>query len=131
MSMDLEILVPDGFVVQAKVVALQAADASGRFGLWPNHERFLTVLVPCVLTYREEGNRESFAAVDGGVLLSEQNRVSVVTRDAVIAPRLEEVADAAAAMLRTRREQERAARVEFAELEARLLTELRRSESRT
>ena len=103
-----------------RVEALQAADASGRFGLWPNHERFLTILVPCVLTYREEGGRTSFAAVDGGVLLSEQNRVSVVTRDAVVAPRLEEVADAAAAMLRTRREQERAARAAFAELESRV-----------
>jgi F-type H+-transporting ATPase subunit epsilon len=130
MSMDLEILVPAGPVARVRIEALEAADASGRFGLWPNHERFLTVLVPCVLTYREEGGRPAFAAVDGGVLLSEQNRIAVVTRDAVIAPRLEEVADAAAAMLRTRREQERSARAAFAELEATLLRELHKAEPR-
>jgi F-type H+-transporting ATPase subunit epsilon len=130
MSMDLEILVPARLVARARIEALEAADASGRFGLWPNHERFLTILVPCVLAYREAGGRRSFAAVDGGVLLSERNRVSVVTRDAVVASRLEEVADAAAAMLRTRREQERAARAAFAELEATLLRELYKSELR-
>jgi F-type H+-transporting ATPase subunit epsilon len=130
MTMDLEILVPAGIVARATIEALEAADSSGRFGLWPNHERFFTVLVPCVLAYREQRGRPSFAAVDGGVLLSEQNRISVVTRDAVVAPRLEEVADAAAAMLRTRREQELSARAAFAELEASLLRELHRSELR-
>ena len=45
------------------------------------------------------GGRESFAAVDGGVLLLEGGRISVVTRDAVVAERLEDVADEAAAML--------------------------------
>jgi F-type H+-transporting ATPase subunit epsilon len=127
MSMDLEILVPAGIVARVRIEALEAADASGRFGLWPNHERFLTVLVPCVLTYREDGGRTAFAAIDGGVLLSEHNWISIVTRDAIVAPRLEEVADAAAAMLRARREQERSARAAFAELEATFLRELRKS----
>jgi F-type H+-transporting ATPase subunit epsilon len=128
MSLDLEILVPDGVVVQRRVSAVRAADASGRFGLLPGHEAFVTLLVPCLLSYREEDGRERFAAADGGVLLLEADRASVVTREAVVADRLEEVADAAAEMLRKRQERERTARTEFAELQTALLRELRKVE---
>jgi len=128
MSLLLEILVPDGVIVQARVNSLQAADASGRFGLLPGHETFLTLLVPCVLFYREENGRERYAAVDGGVLRLKNNQVSIVTHDAITADRLEEVADAAAAMIEARREREKSARVEFAELQSALLQELRKVE---
>lgn len=131
MSLDLEILVPDGVAVQARVVSLRAADASGQFGVRPDHEAFLTLLVPCVLSFREENGRERYAAADGGVLVVEKNHVSVVTREAVVADRLEEVADAAAGMLESRRRHERAARAEFAELQSSLLRELRKVEKRT
>jgi len=130
MSLELEILVPDGVVVRERVVALQAADASGRFGLRPGHQAFLTLLAPCVLLYRDAGGRERYAAADGGVLLLEGDRVSVVTREAATAERLEEVADAAAAMLEARRQRERAARAEFAELQTSLLRQLREVEGR-
>jgi F-type H+-transporting ATPase subunit epsilon len=128
MSLELEILVPDGPVVRARITRLQATDASGRFGLRPGHERFLTLLVPCVLTFQEEDGRERYAAADGGVLLLEKGRVSVVTREAVVADRLEEIADTAAAMLKARRAQEASARVEFSELRASLVRELRKAE---
>ena len=47
---------------------------------------------------------------------SKRGRISIATRDAVIAERLDEVADAAAAMLQARKEKEQAARSGFAEL---------------
>lgn len=131
MSLDLEILVPDGVVVQAQVVSLRAADASGQFGVRTGHEAFLTLLVPCVLSFREENGRERYAAADGGVLVVEKNHVSVVTREAVIADRLEEVADAAAGMLEARRRTEQTARAEFAGLQLSLLRELRNVEKST
>jgi F-type H+-transporting ATPase subunit epsilon len=130
MSLDLEVLVPDGVAVQARVVSVRAADASGQFGLLPGHEAFLTLLVPCVLSFREENGRERYTAADGGVLVVEKERVSVVTREAVTADRLEEVADAAAAMLEARRRTEQTARAEFAELQSSLLRELRKVEKR-
>jgi F-type H+-transporting ATPase subunit epsilon len=126
--MQLEIHVADAMMVQARISALRAADASGQFGLRPGHQPFLTVLVPCVLTYRTVNGREAYVAVDGGVLELETDRVTVVTRDAVRAERLAEVADAAAAMLATRQATERTARAAFAELEASLLRELSRVE---
>jgi F-type H+-transporting ATPase subunit epsilon len=127
-SLDLEILVPDGLVVKAAVAGVRAADASGGFGLLPGHQAFLTLLTPGLLVYRETTGRERYAAVDGGVLLLEGRQVSVVTREAVVADRLEEVADAAAAMLRARRAEEQTARAEFAELQLALLRELRQVE---
>jgi alternate F1F0 ATPase F1 subunit epsilon len=131
MSMELEILVPDGVVVHTRVNALRAGDASGRFGLLSGHEAFVTLLVPCLLSYREASGRECYAAADGGVLLLEGDRASIVTREAVVAEHLDEVADAAATMLRHRQERERAARTEFAELQTSLLRELRKVEKKS
>lgn len=130
MSLELEILAPDHQVLSDRVVSLQAGDASGRFGLRTGHEDFLTVLVPCVVRIQSESGGERFAAVDGGVLLLERGRISIATRDAVVADRLEQVADAAAAMLEARHEKERAARSGFAELETTLLRELRKAVQR-
>ncbi len=128
MSFELEILVPDGAAVRTQVTSLRAADASGRFGLWPNHEPFLTLLAPCILEFQDAAGRARYAAADGGVLLMEHNRASVVTREAVLAERIEDVADAAAAMLEARRSQEKGSRAEFAELQASMMRELRRVE---
>ncbi len=125
MRLDLEVLVPEGAVLRQSVRAVSAADGSGRFGLLPGHEAFVTLLAPCVLVYRDEDGREHYAATDGGVLLLEDNHVQVVTREAVTADRLEEVADAAAQMLEARRLRERLARTEFSELQTALLRQLR------
>ena len=130
MSMEMEIMVPDGLIVQTRISALSAADASGRFGLLPRHQKFLTLLLPCVLSFREADGRERYAAADGGVLLLAKDRVSIVTREAVVADRLDDVADAAESMLEARRRHEETARAEFAGLRARLLRELSSVERR-
>jgi F-type H+-transporting ATPase subunit epsilon len=130
-SMDLEILVPDGAALRTRVESLRAADRSGQFGLRPGHEAFLTLLAPCVLSFRMEDGGEGFAAADGGVLVVENDRVTVVTHEAAVAGRLEDVADAAKRMLQARHLHERAARAEFAELQASLLRELGKVEKRT
>jgi len=131
MSIDLEILAPDGVVLQSRVSSFQAADTSGRFGLLPGHQPFVTLLTPCLLLFREEGGRERYAAADGGVvLLEKKDRLAVVSREVVVADRLEDVAEAAAAMIAARQAEEKAARVEFAELQATLLRELRQVEKR-
>jgi F-type H+-transporting ATPase subunit epsilon len=130
MSLELEVLAPDGVVLRVRARAVRAADASGQFGLRPGHEAFLTVLVPGLLTFRGEDGREHFVAVDGGLLRVEGRAVTVVTRDAVAADRLEDVAAATAAMLEGRRREERTARAEFAELEALLLRQFGQVEKR-
>ncbi len=124
MTLGLEILVPDAVVLTIRVVAVQAADATGRFGLRPGHEPFVTVLAPSLLVYTDEGGRERYAAVDGGVLVLEGDQVSVVTREAILADTLEDVAVTAAAILDARRRQEEHARVEFDELQTALVRQL-------
>jgi F-type H+-transporting ATPase subunit epsilon len=128
--LELELLVPDGVVAHARIRGLQASDASGRFGLLPGHERFYTVLAPCVLTYHTLDNCEHYAAVDGGVLLLEDGGVSIVSREAFTADRLETVAEAAHAMFEARRAQERTARSAFTELETSLLRQFRKAEAK-
>ena len=126
--MKLEILVPDGVVLDAPIRSVQAADASGRFGLWPDHEPLVTVLEPCLVSFRDAEDRERFAGLDGGVLVAEGDIVSIACREAVVANRLEEVADRVSGMLRDRRLRERTARGEFAELQTTLMRQLKQAE---
>jgi F-type H+-transporting ATPase subunit epsilon len=124
MTFGLQILVPDTVILDTRVIAVQACDASGRFGLRAGHEPFVTTLSPSLLIYTDEEGRERYAAVDGGVMLLEGNRVSVVTREAVLADRLEDVAKQAAAILDIRHQEERRARAEFHELQTVLVKQL-------
>jgi F-type H+-transporting ATPase subunit epsilon len=124
MTFGLQIIVPDAVVLDTRVIAVQAGDATGRFGLRAGHEPFVTVLSPSLLIYTDEKGRERYAAVDGGVLLLEGNRVSVVTWEAVLADRLEEVAERAAAILDIHQREERRARAEFHELQTALVKQL-------
>jgi F-type H+-transporting ATPase subunit epsilon len=125
-TLSLEILVPDAVVLTARVTGVQAADATGRFGLRPGHEPFVTVLVPSLLVYTDEAGTERYAAVDGGALVLEGDRVSVVTREAVLSDRLEDLSERAAAILDVRRRQEGKARAEFDELQTALVKQLAR-----
>ena len=128
MTLDFEILVPDGVVLQTKIRSLQAADASGRFGIWPGHEAFVTVLEPCIVVFRDEHDSEKFAAVDGGTLVLEQGTISIACREAIVAQTLDEVADRAGAMLEQRHQAERTARGEFTELQSTLLRQLKKAD---
>jgi F-type H+-transporting ATPase subunit epsilon len=130
MSLELEVLAPDGVALRTRARAVRAADATGQFGLWPGHEAFLTVLVPGIISVCQEDGSDCYVAVDGGLLQVEGKSVTVVTRDAVTAPSLEDVAAAAESMLRQRLQQEHTARAEFTELEAVLLRQLRQAERR-
>ena len=126
MTLRLQILVPDAVVLDVRVTGLQAADATGRFGLRPGHERFVTVLAPALLVYTTEEGTERYAAIDGGVLLLEGDRAQVVTREAILSDRLEDVAGRAASILDARKREESRARAEFEELQTVLARELAR-----
>lgn len=129
--LDFEILVPDGVAAQQRISSLEAEDASGRFGIWPHHEPFFTVLAPCVLVYRLENGAERYAAVDGGVLLVEAGRASIASREAIVSPRLDDVAGKARELLTARRALERSTSSAFAELEASLARQLGQLERKT
>ena len=128
--LEFEILVPDGVVASERISSLEAADATGRFGIWPLHEPFFTVLSPGLLKYRLADGTQQYAAVDGGVLLVEMGRASVATREALTSSRLDDVAAKAAGLLSARRAQEQSASSAFAELEVSLARQLGKLEQK-
>lgn len=130
MTLDLEVLLPDGLFLQTEAAGLQASDETGRFGIRPGAEAFLTILAPGILSYRDVRDQERFLALDGGVMLVEKNRVRITTRDAVRADKLEDLVSAASEMLATNQNVEREAQVEFLQLQTVLLRELRRAEKK-
>ena len=83
--MKLRVTTPTRVVVDREVTYVQAEDPSGRFGVLPGHERYLTALVPSILIYRygsRGAERESYVAVRQGVLRVTAEGVQVAARDA-------------------------------------------------
>lgn len=127
MTLRLEIIAPDAVVLETAVSGVQAADATGRFGVRPGHEPFVTVLVPSLLVYTDAHGAERYAAIDGGVMVVEKGTVSVTTREAVLSDRLDDLAARAADILDARRRREHHARTEFEELQFALVKQLARA----
>ena len=83
--MRLRVTTPPRIFVDREVTYVQAEDSSGRFGILPGHEHYLTVLVPSILIYRYSdggGEREAYIAVRHGVLRVTGDGVEVAVRDA-------------------------------------------------
>lgn len=83
--MRLRLTTPTQLLVDREVTYVQAEDASGRFGILPGHESYLTALASSILVYRyEDGGteQEDYAAVRGGVLRVTGEGVQVAVRDA-------------------------------------------------
>ena len=81
----LRVTVPTRLVLDREVTYVQAEDASGRFGILPGHEPYLTSLVPSILVYRyRDGGRESeaYIAVRRGGLRVTRDEVQVAVRAA-------------------------------------------------
>ncbi len=82
--MKLRVTVPTRVLLDREVTYVQAEDPSGRFGILPGHEPFLTAVVPSILIYRtaKGGGSEGYIAVRHGVLRVTKEGVEVAVRDA-------------------------------------------------
>ena len=92
--MRLRLTSPTHVLLDREVTYVQAEDASGRFGVLPGHESYLTALEPSILIYRHRENgreEESYAAVRQGVLRVTREGVQVAVRDAHLSSNLEEL----------------------------------------
>jgi F-type H+-transporting ATPase subunit epsilon len=72
-------------VLERDVTYVQAEDPSGRFGILPRHEPYLTTVVPSILVYRYNdggGEQEAYVAVRHGVLRVSRDGVEVAVREA-------------------------------------------------
>jgi F-type H+-transporting ATPase subunit epsilon len=125
--MRLTLITPGQVLVdEPAVAAIRAEDASGHFGILPQHADFLTSLTVSVLTWRSEAGKTSFAAVRGGLLTVEHGEVRVATPEAVLADSLDSLeADILARLTRNEAAEQRAHQV-VRRCELQVLAELAR-----
>ena len=94
--MRLRVTTPTRLILDRDVTYVQAEDASGRFGILPGHEAYLTAVVPSILVYRYNdggGGREAYMAVRHGVLRVTREAVQVAVREAHRSDDLAELQD--------------------------------------
>lgn len=90
-TLRLVVRTPSGVVVDRPVVAVNAEDASGRFGLRPGVEPLVSALVPTMLEYRDPSGESHLVAVHQGALVATRDEVRVAVRRAVPCSSLEAV----------------------------------------
>ncbi|MEJ2314880.1 MAG: F0F1 ATP synthase subunit epsilon [Nitrospirota bacterium] len=76
---DVEIITPLQTLTR-KVRHIRLEDETGYFGVMRGHMDFVTVLQPSVGYYSDVEGREVFLAVEGGVLLVRDGRVTLTSR---------------------------------------------------
>lgn len=104
-------------IEERDVMHIRLMDATGYFGIMQGHIDFLTVLEPSLCYYSDAGGKETFLAVDGGILTVRGGSVTLTSREAYEgdeAERLKEIIEAAAAK---RKESERALVTMFESIE--------------
>lgn len=83
-SMRLRILLPFGvFMTLEKVNRMVVETKEGCYGIWPNRLDCTAALVPGIITYQVESEKEAYIGVDEGVLIKTGNQVSVSVRNAI------------------------------------------------
>jgi F-type H+-transporting ATPase subunit epsilon len=119
--MRLKVLLPSEVLLDAAVTKVIAEAENGAFCLLPRHIDFVAALVPGLLSFETEDEREEFLAVDEGILVKCGVQVLVSTRQAVRGPDLGSLRQAIDEQFRAVDEQERKARAAAARLEADLV----------
>ncbi|MFW6140424.1 MAG: F0F1 ATP synthase subunit epsilon [Acidobacteriota bacterium] len=88
--MKLKVLLPSQVFLEEEVNKISGEALNGSFTILPKHLDFVTVLQPGLLYFKSD-KKESFLAVDKGVLLKVGSKVLVSARSAVKAEDLEDV----------------------------------------
>jgi len=122
--MKLTILTPTAVVRDVESVErIRATDATGDFGVHPGHVDLVTILEPSVLDYTT-GGATTYVAVSGGVLTVEDERVTVLSEDAVAGDDLAALRTTAIESFRERAHVEEAATTGFTRFHVTLVREL-------
>lgn len=81
--MRLQVLMPTRVEVDRDVEKVTAEGAEGSFTLLPQHIDIVSSLRPGLLSFHDADGNETFLAIDGGVLVKQQQDVRVSTPRAV------------------------------------------------
>ena len=113
----LRILLPTRVLVDEPVVRVLAEGHDGAFCLLPRHIDFVSALVPGILTFQAAEGRERYAAIDRGILVKCDDRVSVSCLGGVLGERLEDLRELVEQRFVAMDEHERKSRSALARLE--------------
>jgi F-type H+-transporting ATPase subunit epsilon len=117
--MKLRIITPLTVIVDEDgVVALRAEDATGSFGILPQHAEFLTSLAISVVIWESSDGTRHYCAVRRGVLsVIAGRKINIATRDAVVSDDLATLDETILARFRADIETDRTERVESTRLQ--------------
>jgi len=88
-TLKLEIVTPDATVYSEDVEMVTLQGVEGQMGIYPQHVRLITQLVPGEMIVNK-GGRDNFLAVGEGLVEITGDRVAIVTDMAVAAEKIDE-----------------------------------------
>jgi F-type H+-transporting ATPase subunit epsilon len=117
----LKIMLPTEILLDVETVQVNAEAQNGAFTLLPRHVDFTAALVPGLLSYITEDDREEFVALDEGILVKVGQEVLISTRNGALGPDLGKLEEMINQQFAELDEHERQARSAFARMEADLV----------
>jgi len=116
--MNLKVLLPTEVLVEEDVAKVTAEAHNGFFCLLPRHVDFVAAIVPGILSFETVGGRETFLAVDEGILVKCGQEVIVSTRNAVRGPDLGQLRRTVEERFEVLDDREKTARAAMVKIEA-------------
>lgn len=77
--LNLELITPDGILLEEPVSQVVAVTEIGEVGILPNHADLKSKLKSAPLRYKNQAGKEDYVAVLGGILEVTKNKVTVIT----------------------------------------------------
>ena len=106
-AMNVRVVTPDKVVFDGEAINVVARGLDGDFAVFSNHCPMLAPLGIGELKIVAGDSKNKYIAVDGGILEVSQNRVNILSRDALLAEEID-VATIQMKLDRAKREQEKA-----------------------
>ncbi len=116
--MKLKVLLPTRVFLEEEAGRISGEALNGSFTILPRHLDFVAVLHPSLLYFQQEEEKETFLAVDKGVLIKKGDQVVVSVRNAVRAESLEDVREKVENRYRELDQRERRSRSVLARFES-------------
>lgn len=114
----LKILLPAGVLLEEEVEQVTAEAENGFFTILPRHIDFVAALVPGIFYYLTPDDKESFLALDEGILVKQGEQVYVSATRAIYGEDLEHLQETVENEMKQLGESEKKARTVMARLEA-------------
>jgi F-type H+-transporting ATPase subunit epsilon len=123
-TLRLEIVTPQAIVFSEDVTMVTLPGVDGEFGVYPQHVRLITQIVPGEIIVNDKDGHDSFLAVGEGLVEVREDRVAIVTDMAVPSDKIDEAKVEEARQRAEARLQEKISDEEVASVNASLVRSL-------